>query len=85
MPFVPPECRLPEHKPCSVGDQCYWKYLELMTAWNKEKRWTTIHNEFKRLFDCDDDQAARALAFFVFFAKHAMPYEDEKCKANGDI
>lgn len=85
MPFVAPEHRLPEHEPCCVGDRCYWYYLDLITAWNKERRWTTAHNEFKRLFDCDDDQAARALAFFVFFAKKVMPYEDEKASQNGEI
>lgn len=85
MPFVPQECRDALHVPCSVGDLCYKEYLKLMASWKDSRRWTTCHNEFKRLFDCDDAQAAKALAFFVFFNKHVMPYEDEKEKENGGI
>jgi hypothetical protein len=85
MPFVKKECRDEKHKPCSVGDLCYNEYKEIMKSWRQQPRWTTAHDEFRHLFDCTDEQAAKALAFFVFFAKHVMPYEDLKEKENGEI
>ena len=85
MPFVKSECRDPNHIPCSCGDLCFIEYKKLVDAFKAERRWTTIHNEFKRLFDCNDDQAARALAFFVFMYKHGYKYEDEKEAENGSI
>jgi len=85
MPFVKQECRAEGHTPCAVGDLCYIEYKKLITAWRTERRWTTAHNEFKRVFDVDDEQAAKTLAYLVFLVKEVMPYEDEKEKENGAI
>lgn len=85
MPFVEPRHRLPDHKPCSVGDMCFLEYKKLMEAWNKEPRWTTIHNLFKESFHKTDEQAARMLAFIVFFLWEGVPYEMEKEDLNGSI
>jgi len=86
MPFVKPECRDPNHIPCSVGDLCYLEYKKLIDAWNKERRWTTAHNELKTMFRIEDDvDAAKFLAYMVFFCKHVMKYEDEKEAENGEI
>ena len=88
MPFVPQENRksMKEGKPPeTVGDMCYLEYVPIMEAWHKERRWTTAHNELKRVFDLDDHTAAKFLAYMVFFCKHVMPYEDEKEKDNGPI
>lgn len=85
MPFVPQEHRDSGHTPCTPGDLCYWEYLKLVNAWKANRRWTTAHEEFKRVFDVDNQQAAKTLAYLVFFVKHVMPYEDEKEKENGTI
>lgn len=85
MPFVKPECRAEGHTPCSVGDLCYVEYKKLMEAWKKEPRWTTIHNMFKQAFNKTDEQAARMLAFMVFFCLHGIDYEMDKRDENGDI
>lgn len=94
MPFIPENER--EYiangmTPETPGQLCYIEYVRLIDAWRKERRWTTAHNEFKRTIEemfgwqLTDDQAARALAYFVFFNKHVMKYEDEKALENGDI
>lgn len=88
MPFVPKENRRNMDGggcPQSVGDLCYVEYKKLMTAWKKARRWTTVHNEFKRVFGVDDEQAAKTLAFLVFMSKKVMDYENEKCDQNGNI
>lgn len=85
MPFVPESFRQLDHAPCTPGDLCYQQYKALMSSWKDTPRWTTCHNEFKRMFDCDDGQAAKALAFFVWFHLQIMPYELVKEKENGTI
>jgi hypothetical protein len=86
MPFVPSECRDPNHTSCSVGDLCYIEYRKLMDAWNKEPRWTTAHNELKRMFRIEDDvDAAKFLAYMVWFNFHVIEYEKKKMEENGDI
>ena len=88
MPFVPETNRvaMSEGKPPeTVGDMCYLEYTQLIAAWLKERRWTTAHNEFKRVFDVTDEQAAKTLAYLVFLIREVMPYEEEKVKENGDI
>ena len=86
MPFVPQSNRkkisegLP---PESVGDQCYIEYCRLMEAWKKERRWQTVHDQFKRIFRIESDApAASMLAFMVWFNEHAMLYEWEKQNEN---
>jgi|WetSurMetagenome_2_1015567.scaffolds.fasta_scaffold664355_3 hypothetical protein len=85
MPFVKKECREEGHTPCSVGDLCYNEYKELVKQWKMSPRWTTCHDEFRNLFDCNDVQAAKALAFFVFFDRYVLPYEKLKEEENGTI
>ncbi len=88
MPFVPQENRKAMNDgfpPITVGDKCFLEYQKLVSAWIKNKRWTTAHNEFKRLFDCTDAQAAKTLAYLVFFDLHVMPYEKDKQAENGDV
>lgn len=89
MPFVKRDLRAPlltgDIKPKAVGDLCFLEYSQLMEAWRKEPRWTTIHNELKRIMQCGDASAARFLAFLEFYFNHGHPYEIEKKEENGDI
>lgn len=85
MPFVPEEHREDGHTPCTPGDLCYKEYLQIIRAWKVNPRWTTAHEEFKRVFDVSNEQAAKTLAYLVFFCKEVMPYEYKKCEENGDI
>ena len=88
MPFVPLENRgsmTCGNPPRTVGDRCYLEYTKLILAWLKERRWTTAHNEFKRVFDVDDAQATKTLAYLVFLIREVMPYEEKMVIKNGDI
>ncbi len=88
MPFIPLKNResiADGNQPETVGDQCYIVYCGLIDAWKKEPRWTTAHNLFKETFDVTDEQAAKTLAYLVFFNLHVIPYELEKKDQNGDI
>lgn len=89
MPFVKQDLRAPlltgDIKPKAVGDLCFLEYSEIMAAWRKDPRWTTIHNQFKRATGMNDDQAAAFLAFLEFYFNHGHPYEIEKKEENGDI
>lgn len=66
------------------GDRCYREYKHIMDEWQKSKRWGTVDQLAERLFP-DDYDRAYFLAFLVFFAKQAMPYEESRIKLNGDI
>lgn len=89
MPFVKRDRRAPlltgDLKPEVPGDLCFLEYVPIKDAWQKEPRWTTIHNEAKRVFGMDDNQAAKFLAFLEFYFNHGHPYEIEKKEENGDI
>jgi hypothetical protein len=85
VPFVKPECRVEGHTPCAVGDSCYVHYKKLMDAWKKEPRWTTAHNLFKESFGKTDEQAAKMLAYMVFFLWEVQNYELAKEAENGPI
>ena len=89
MPFVKQDLRMPlvrgDIKPKAVGDLCFLEYSQLMQAWRESPRWTTIHNQFKRMTGMNDDQAAAFLAFLEFYFNHGHPYEIEKKEENGDI
>jgi hypothetical protein len=67
------------------GDLCFLEYVPLMRAWSFQKRWTTIHNECKRMLQLDDHTAARFLAFLEFYIRHGHKYERKMSKKNGDI
>ena len=99
MPFITQDRRpaaekgqLPDTQP---GDRCYRAYKEMVDAFKKEPRWTTVHKIYKghlhtlhktHMADvqCDDCVAAQ-LAWQVFFQKYVMPYEDKKEAENGTI
>jgi len=66
------------------GDRCFREYRYIMDEWAKSPRWGTIDHLAERLHP-DAYERAFFLAFLVFFAKHAMPYEESKVKENGDI
>lgn len=89
MPFVKNGKRAPllsgELPPTDKGDLTFLEYVPLINAWRKERRWTTAHNEFKRVFNVDDVMAAKCLAFLEFYIREVHPYEDEKLRENGDI
>lgn len=85
MPFVKQECRAENHVSCSVGDLCFKAYKPIIEAWRKEPRWTTAHNEFKRIFGTNDEQTATILAYMVFFNMHVIDYEFDKQDEHGDI
>jgi len=68
-----------------VGDLCYLHYLPIIRRWRENPRWTTAHNITKDTFKLTDDEAARLLAFLVFFALEVVPYEEKKRKENGEI
>lgn len=83
MPFVDqahrdsPDMELP-------GDRCFREYKYLMEQWTAWPRWTTVDKLAERLYP-DQYDRAYFLAFLVFFAKHAMPYEELRVKEHGDI
>lgn len=89
MPFVKLDRRAPlltgDLKPTEKGDLTFLEYVPIVSAWKHERRWTTAHNEFKRLFDVDDKMAAKCLAFLEFYMREVHPYENEKCEENGGI
>lgn len=88
MPFVPQNSRkrmAEGGQPETVGDLCYLEYKQLIEAWKSERRWTTAHKEFQRLFGGTDEEAAKHLAYMVWFMEHVMLYESEKQFENGDI
>jgi hypothetical protein len=89
MPFITHNERvdldLNNIPPSTVGQMCYVEYKKLVSYWYIDPRWTTIHNLAKSTFDITDAQAARLLAYLVFFSMKAMPYEIEKEKTNGTI
>jgi hypothetical protein len=89
MPAIKQDRRVPllmgDLKPTEKGDLTFLEYVPLVRAWRKERRWTTAHNEFRRLFDVTDEQAAKFLAFLEFYIREVHPYENEKFEENGEI
>lgn len=89
MPFVKQDLRAPlltgDIQPKAVGDLCFLAYSQIMDAWRKDPRWTTIHNQFKVMTGMNDNNAAAFLAFLEFYFNHGHPYEIEKKEENGDI
>lgn len=71
-------------KDIKPGDLCFVQYRRMIREWNKNPRWTTVDNIAAGLFPNDEMRAA-FLAFMVFFAFKALPYEREKQRENGDI
>lgn len=89
MPAVKRDRRAPlltgDLKPSEKGDFTFLEYVPLVTAWRKERRWTTAHNLFKESFGTTDKQTAKILAFLEFYIREVHPYENEKFEENGDI
>jgi hypothetical protein len=55
-----------------------------MARWGTNPRWTTVDDIAQRLWP-NPFERAFALAFFVFFALHVIPYEVRKQWQNGDV
>lgn len=89
MPAIKRDRRAPlltgDIQPTEKGDFTFLEYVQLIDAWRKERRWTTAHNEFKRLFKVNDQQAAKFLAFLEFYIREVHPYENERFEENGEI
>src|SRR5581483_1143486 len=66
------------------GDLCFVQYRKLMREWRKSPRWTTVDTLAAPIYP-DPEHRAYFLAFLVFFAFHAMPYERTKQRENGDV
>lgn len=66
------------------GDLCFVQYRKLMRQWKHQPRWTTVDTLAAPLFP-DAETRAYFLAFLVFFAFHALPYERTKQRENGDV
>ncbi len=69
----------------AVGDLCFLAYRPMKLEWDKERRWTTAHNQYKRVFKKSNKQAAKELAWWVHFVLNVIPYEVEKRDENGDV
>lgn len=88
MPFTNPEDRIRALKGLigAVGDLCFVEYKPMKEEWDKTRRWTTAHNQYKRVFGIrTDGQAAKELAWWVHFVLNVIPYEIEKRAENGDV
>lgn len=95
MLFINPNRRAPilagDLEPSEVGDKCFVEYVKLIAKWRKERRWTTAHNEFKRVltelfgWTWTDTETAKFLALMEFYAREVHRYESEKVEENGDI
>lgn len=83
MPFIPQSER---HDPDlnTPGGKCYREYRHIIERWTAHPRWFTVDELAIRLYP-DEYDRAYFLAFCVFFAEHAMPYERAKKAINGDI
>ena len=95
MPFITQERRdmigaLVLNGSTQPGDLCYIHYKKMVDQWKANPRWTTAHEIYKDLIfgpvpEGLDNEAAKELAWQVFFQLHVMPYEENKRKLNGDI
>lgn len=95
MPFIKQDKRAPlmagDMEPQDKGDHCFLEYVALIAKWRAERRWTTAHNEFKRVlselfgWEWDDRETAKFLALLEFYAREVHPYENEKVEENGGI
>lgn len=94
MPFITQERRNiidagddPEN--IELGDICYMYYKPLVDRWRESPRWATAHWLYKNIVLSPplnlEHQAARDLAWQVFFQLYVMPYELKKREENGDI
>jgi len=72
-----------------VGDCCYEFYKPMVDRWKSNPRWTTAHEIYKDMIcsinESWDLQAAKELAWQVFFQLYVMPYELKKREENGDV
>lgn len=72
------------------GDRAYFFYKKMVSAFKANPRWTTIHKIYREQmmdpFEEDiDDEAAKQLAWQIFFTWHVVPYEKEREEINGSI
>lgn len=66
------------------GDRCFVEYRRMMAEWAKNPKWTTVDQIASAIFP-DEMTRAYFLAFLVFFAFKALPYERTKQRENGDV
>lgn len=92
MPFTAQEMRAKMARPMSFllkpGDKCFFYYVIMMHAWEKQRSWTTadtIYEWVGKKERRDSWQRAKELAWQVFFALEVMPLEYEKKSLNGGI
>lgn len=86
--------------PKEVGDRCFLFYRKMLRTWRASPRWTTAHELYRDMVMIPqaygnlipipidqqlDDQAARELAWQVFFSLHILPYEMQKRTLNGEV
>ena len=72
------------------GDLCYIHYKKMVDQWKASPRWSTAHAIYADLIfgpvpEGLDNEAAKHLAWQVFFQLYVMPYEWQKKEENGDI
>lgn len=95
MPAIKMDRRAPlmagDLQPEVPGDLCFLEYVKLISEWRKERRWTTAHNEFKRVlseifgYAWNDKDTAKFLALMEFYAREVHIYEHEKFEENGGV
>lgn len=95
MPFIIPERRAiidAGEFPGAVspGDRCYVYYKEMKKQWKENPSWTTAHAiyadvRFGPVPEGLDNEAAKQLAWQVFFQLEVIPYELKKREENGDV
>ena len=98
MPFISQDRRemlaSPKIAPLTLepGDLCYIHYKEMLDNWRTNPRWTTAHAIFRDMVlypklkqASKDNDAARALAWQVFFNLHVLPYEIDKRARHGEV
>ena len=89
MPFVKNSIRKPlldgTRLPAAPGELCFLEYKKIKDAWAASPRWTTVHDQFRAMTGCDDEDAAKFLAFLEFYFNHGHPYELDRKAENGDI
>ena len=72
------------------GDLCYQHYKKMVDQWKANPSWTTAHSIYADLIfgpvpEGLDNEAAKHLAWQVFFQIYVMPYKLHKRAINGDI
>lgn len=82
MPYISPEARahLKDHHPRDVGELTYELTHVILRYWNRDKlgRW-------KRYQTIAEIMGALICTALEFYRRVVAPYEDKKCRENGDV